>query len=116
MATGSLPPESPFFEPAPEITDHAAEQWDERTAVWSKSPEAAWHEATPLPEACGRPHDELRVHEAQGVVFARDQDVVRTVLDAAGDDAEKWLQTRVYAAVGPIWLDAPIEDRPGVDG
>jgi len=113
MAAGTLPPESPFHEETPTITDHAADQWDRRTATWSKSPEAAWHEAIPLPETSTGPHDELRVHGRQGVVFARDQDVIRTVLDVAGEDAESWLQTRVYAAVGPVWLDAPVDDRPG---
>jgi len=113
MAAGTSTSDSSLPESTPTITNHASNQWDRRTATWSKSPEAAWHEATPLPETSTGPHDELRVHERQGVVFARDQDVIRTVLDVAGEDAENWLQTRVYAEIGPVWLDAPVEDRPG---
>jgi len=115
MAAGSLPPESPFAPSTPNITDHAAEQWDKRTAVWSVSPERAWHEATPIDPHAGRGTDEYRVHEEQGVVFAREGEDVYTVFDAAGPDAEPWLQSLVYAAVGAIWMDAPVDDRPGGD-
>lgn len=114
MAAGTLPTDSPFAPATPTVTDHAADRWDARTSVDAISPEAAWHEATKLPPRAMEIDEEKRVYEPQAVVLCRDEDVIATVLDAAGPAAEDWLQSLVYEAVGPVWLDAPVEDRPEV--
>lgn len=113
MASGSLSPESPFYQ-APHVTDHAADRWDERTSPTSVSPETAWQESTVLPPLAHDAHDELRIHEPQAVVLARRDSAVTTVLATVGPDAEHWLHSHVYSAVGPVWMDAPTEYQEGV--
>lgn len=115
MAAGSLPADSPFAPETPTVTDHAATRWDERTSIDSVSPEAAWHDAVKLPPRALDNDEEKRIYEPQAVVLCRDGSAITTVMDAAGPDAEKWLQSMVYESVGPVWLDAPVEDRPEVD-
>lgn len=113
MAT-SRDPASPFAPDTPTVTGHAADRWDERTSVDSVAPETAWHDAVKLPPRAMDIDEEKRVYEPQGVVLCRDGDEIQTVMDAAGPDAEQWLQSMVYETVGPIWLDAPVDERPEV--
>lgn len=101
-----MPPESPFYDGPVYVSKHAADRWDERADADSCSPEAAWHEATRLPDrACGEQADELRVHEQQAVVLVRADDTIVTVDALEGPDAEEWLRSIVYEIVGAVWTD-----------
>jgi hypothetical protein len=64
-----------------EVTEHAADRWDQRTPVDSVAPETAWKHAQRHSDATARlAGDEARIHHPTESILIRDRGRICTVL------------------------------------
>ena len=110
----AISPDSPFWSGVPTISGHARKRWRERTDE-SVAIETAWAESQRLdPRHCGESTSELRVHEPTETVLVREDKVIVTAMATRPPEAEAWLISAVYEAVGNIW-GTPGAHTPEVD-